>query len=340
MKMEEIRWAFIGCGSVAEKKSGPAFNKIPGSRVVGVFRRDKEKARDYAYRHHIQRVYNDVDELLADPEVNAVYIATPHALHKPYALRVAEAGKVGYVEKPLGISYADAYEIVEAFRQRDLPLFVAYYRRRLQPFVWLKAFLESGWLGNITTGKLVFRRPVRDFEKNEALLPWRLKPELSGGGYFFDLAPHHLDFLSFVFPDIELVKAIHENRAGYYKAEDYTFARLILNQSVVFEAEWDFSPEDGETLDWIRFEGEKGWIQMPFFGPYPVRAEIDGREFYFRIEPSMHVQQPLLETIVGQLTGKNVQCLSTGETALAANRLMDEIVRKGPILNELELFLD
>ena len=69
-----IRWGFIGCGEVTEKKSGPAFSMIEGSEVVAVMSRDKDKARSYAQRHGVKKYYADAQALVSDPEVNAVYI--------------------------------------------------------------------------------------------------------------------------------------------------------------------------------------------------------------------------------------------------------------------------
>jgi predicted dehydrogenase len=75
--MKTIRWGFIGCGDVTERKSGPAFSMVEGSTVVAVMSRDIEKAKSYAQRHHIARWYDDAQELVDDPDVNAIYIATP-----------------------------------------------------------------------------------------------------------------------------------------------------------------------------------------------------------------------------------------------------------------------
>jgi predicted dehydrogenase len=76
MILKTVRWGIIGCGDVTENKSGPAFNKIKGSELVAVMRRDKSKARDYAVRHHVSKWYSKADELIHDPDVNAVYIVS------------------------------------------------------------------------------------------------------------------------------------------------------------------------------------------------------------------------------------------------------------------------
>ena len=109
---KEIRWGFIGCGEVTEKKSGPAFNLVPGSRIQAVMSRSKEKASSYAERHNIPRWYTDALQLINDPEVNAIYIATPPSSHATYAIMAMKAGKPVYVEKPLASSYLDCQRII------------------------------------------------------------------------------------------------------------------------------------------------------------------------------------------------------------------------------------
>ena len=99
--MKILKWGFIGCGEVCELKSGPAFNEVEGSSIVAVMSRTKEKARSYAQRHNVPRWYTDAQQLIDDPEVNAVYVATPPSSHATFAIMAMKAGKPVYVEKPL-----------------------------------------------------------------------------------------------------------------------------------------------------------------------------------------------------------------------------------------------
>ena len=107
MKTGPVRWGIIGCGDVTEVKSGPALQKAEGGRLVAVMRRDAAKAADYARRHGVPRWYDDAERLIGDPEVDAVYVATPPGAHLEVALRVAAAGKPAYVEKPMARSHAE-----------------------------------------------------------------------------------------------------------------------------------------------------------------------------------------------------------------------------------------
>ena len=106
-KTKEIAWGIIGVGDVCEIKSGPAFNSIEGSKLVAVMRRNAALAQDYAQRHSVPKWYDDADALINDPEINAIYIATPPDTHQFYTLKAAKAHKIVYVEKPMARNYKE-----------------------------------------------------------------------------------------------------------------------------------------------------------------------------------------------------------------------------------------
>src|SRR3954464_15331312 len=141
--MKTIHWGIIGCGDVTEVKSGPAFNKVPGSKLVAVMRRDAGKAEDYAKRHGVPKCYTDGYELIADPEVAAVYVATPPLQHEEYTIAALKAGKPVYVEKPMAVSAAAAARMLETAVSLDGRLSVAHYRRAQPLFMKLKELLDS-----------------------------------------------------------------------------------------------------------------------------------------------------------------------------------------------------
>ena len=217
---KEIRWGFIGCGEVTEKKSGPAFNLVAGSRIWAVMSRSKEKASSYAERHNIPRWYTDALQLINDPEVNAIYIATPPSSHATYAIMAMKAGKPVYVEKPLASSYLDCQRINRVSEQTHVPCFVAYYRRYLPYFQKVKELVEKGAIGKVTSVQIRFACPPRDLDYNSTALPWRVQRDIAGGGYFYDLAPHQIDLLQEIFGPIVRAKGFSSNRGGLYETED------------------------------------------------------------------------------------------------------------------------
>ncbi|HVF97123.1 MAG TPA: Gfo/Idh/MocA family oxidoreductase, partial [Flavisolibacter sp.] len=137
MQGKTIQWGIIGCGNVTEVKSGPAFNKIPHSKLVAVMRRNAAKAQDYAQRHNVEKWYSDASELINDRDVNAVYIATPPSSHEAYTIEALNAGKPVYVEKPMATDAASAQRMSDAAKSTGVKLSVAHYRRAQPLFLKL-----------------------------------------------------------------------------------------------------------------------------------------------------------------------------------------------------------
>lgn len=199
----------------------PAFNEVEGSHVEAVMSRSKDKARAYAERHHIAKWYTDAQQLIDDPNVNAVYIATPPSSHATFAIMSMRAGKPCYIEKPLAASYEDCIRINRISEKTGVPCFVAYYRRYLPYFQKVKEIIDTGTIGKVLNVQLQFVVPPRDLDYNaSSKLPWRLQPDISGGGYFYDLAPHQLDLLQELFGIVVRAHGYPTNREHLYKAED------------------------------------------------------------------------------------------------------------------------
>ena len=168
MKLKEVRWGFIGCGEVTEKKSGPAFNMIEGSKVVAVMSRDEEKVKSYAIRHNIPNWYTDAQELIGDENVNAIYIATPPSSHATFAIMAMKAGKPVYIEKPMAASYEDCARINRISQETGVPCFVAYYRRYLPYFQKVRQLVEEGEIGNVINVQIRFAQPPRNLDYNRS----------------------------------------------------------------------------------------------------------------------------------------------------------------------------
>ena len=132
--MTNIHFGIIGCGDVTEKKSGPAFQKLEGSTLYSVMRRNEEKLIDYAQRHGVDKYSTNYLDLLEDPDIDAIYIATPPEMHHFYTVEAAKHGKAVYVEKPMATTVAECEDMIKTCAQYKVPLFVAYYRRAQDKF--------------------------------------------------------------------------------------------------------------------------------------------------------------------------------------------------------------
>lgn len=323
--METIKWGIIGCGNVTEVKSGPAFNKVSNSKLVAVMRRDESKAADYARRHSIAIWYSSADKLIADPNVTAIYVATPPDTHAEYAIKALKAGKPVYVEKPMARNYKECLEMIRVAEETGVPLFVAYYRRMLPGFVKVKELIDSGKIGKPLTVLLkLIKSPSLDELKGN--LPWRVIPEIAGGGHFFDLASHQLDYLDYIFGPIIKAKGIATNLGGLYKAEDTVSAAFEFENGVIGTGEWSFVASPENHCDSIEITGDKGKINFSCYDFSPIILEVKGERKVFENERPEHVQFNLIQEIVNELTGKG-KSPSTGITGARTNWVMDEIVK-------------
>lgn len=318
-----INWGIIGCGDVTEVKSGPAFNLIENSRLLAVMRRDAAKAEDYAKRHNVPFWYTDADALIHNPEIDAVYIATPVGSHTDYALRVCAAGKPCYVEKPPARNQTECRRMLEAFSAAELPLFVAYYRRCLPRFIKVRELIAAGLAGRITSVNYVYTQP-RHLEISQPDIPWRLNAQDSGGGIFMDMGCHTLDILDFMLGPLQKVAGIAENLATDCDVEDTVAMLFSTADGACGTALWNFAGAERE--DMITVTGTKGQIQLSTFRNEPVRFKPHGQPAEeFELPNPAHIQQPLIQTIVDQLNGKGT-CPSTGTSALRTAIVMDAVL--------------
>ena len=319
--MRTIGWGMIGCGSVTEVKSGPGFQKATHSRLVAVMRRNGDLAKDYALRHGVPKWYDTAEALIADPEVDAVYVATPPYAHKSHALMAARAGKPAYVEKPMAMNVAECQTMIEAFRAANVPLFVAYYRRTLDRFLKVKEIVETGRIGEPRAVTVALYRP--HVPPPAGKTDWHVDPAIAGGGHFVDLGSHMLDFLDYVLGPIRTARGLATNQAKLYAAEDTVAAAFEFESGVEGAGLWWF---DSPTLvDRTEILGTRGRVAFASFDDAPVLLQIGSETTEFTIPHPPHVQQPLIQTVVNQLNGVG-RCPSTGETAIRTTRVMDEIL--------------
>ena len=325
MIIDEVKWGLIGCGSVTEVKSGPPLQLTPHSGLVAVMRRNAALAADYAKRHHVPKWYSNADELINDPQVNAVYVATPPNAHHDYAIKAMRAGKPVYIEKPMGRTYAECQEMLKVSEETGMPIYVAYYRRALPGFLKVKELVESDAVGSVRMVNVRFYRPMKN-DLQGTNIPWRLQPDIAGGGLLFDLASHTLDYLDYVFGAIGKIKANAFNQGGLYPAEDLVLANWQHECGVAGTGSWCFSTSDKNVLDEVEIIGDQGRIIFSTFEFTPVILENNLGRQEFPFERPQHVQSNLMAKIVASLRGEG-EAPSTGKTAARTNRVLDEMVK-------------
>lgn len=326
--MKQINWGFIGCGEVTEKKSGPAFAEVEGSSIEAVMSRNANKAQLYAERHNISKWYTDAQELINDPKVNAIYIATPPSSHATFAIMAMKAGKPVYIEKPLAASYEDCARINRISNETGIDCFVAYYRRYLPYFKKVKQIIQLGTIGKVTNVQLRFSVPPRELDYNSSSTkPWRLQPDIAGGGYFYDLAPHQLDTLQELFGIITRAHGYCANVGHLYKAEDTISACFMFENGLPGSASWCFVGHKSAREDCIDVIGEKGMMSFSVFDYKPIRVITSEGTRSVIVPNPPYVQLPIIKSVIEDLQGIGT-CESTSISATPVNWVMDRILGK------------
>jgi predicted dehydrogenase len=322
--MTTINWGIIGCGDVTEIKSGPAFNKVPNSALVAVMRRNGDKAANYAKRHHVSSWYDDADKLINDPQVNAIYIATPPSSHEQYALAAIHAGKPVYIEKPMALNYATAKNIATAAAANNIKLVVAHYRRQWPLFKKLKELIDAKVIGDVHMVRLALYKTA--FTKEQFTiesLAWRVNSAISGGGIFHDLAPHQLDILYHIFGAAKKITGIALNQAGNYAADDMVAGNILFENGIVFSGAWCFNAY--EQSDHCEIIGSNGKLSFSFFDGGGIHLFTNNSTTVFNFDTLQHVQQPMIEKTVQYFLG-NAANPCTGEEGAEIMGWIEEFV--------------
>ncbi len=323
--MEKITWGILGCGDVTEVKSGQAFNNVPYSKIEAVMRRDAGKAADYAKRHQIEKWYASADDLINDPNINSIYIATPPAFHKDYAIKAMQAGKNVYIEKPVTLTVNECKELIQVEKQTKQKVTVAHYRRALPLFVKLKELIDSSIIGEIRIIDLkLLQKPNSDrIAKSDE--NWRLKPEISGGGLFYDLAPHQLDIFVHIFGAPIFSQGFSKNQAQNNEADDTTVGQILFKNNIAFSGIWNFNAYPDNEIEQCEVIGSKGKIIFSFFGNEMALIK-DGQTEAFIFTNPFHVQQNMIEKTVNYFLNEEENPCSLSD-ALLSLKVMESFTK-------------
>ena len=319
--MERINWGIIGCGDVTEVKSGPGFNKVENSKIIAVMRRNKDKVKDYAERHQIEKYYTIADDLINDAEINSIYIATPPAFHKDYAIQALKAGKNVYIEKPVALTVIECEGIIKAEKTYQKKVTVAHYRRTLPLFIKLKELINNKLIGDIRIIDLKLLQRLGSDKIAQTDENWRINPALSGGGLFYDLAPHQLDILVHIFGEPVYSSGFSKNQSQQNEVADITCGHLIFKNGAVFNGIWNFSSHPDHEIEKCEIIGSKGKIEFAFFSN-TLDLTVDGKTIQMQFTNPFHIQQNLIEKTVNYFLGKEENPCSLND-ALMSLKIME-----------------
>ena len=302
MLNKKINWGIIGCGDVTEVKSGPAFNKIENSSLVAVMRRDATKAKDFALRHGVPKWYSNAQDLIDDKTINAIYVATPPSFHEFYATKAMQAGKDVYLEKPVTTNTLACKRLLEIEKQTGRKITVAHYRRALPMFEEIKNILDVGSLGKIKAVNIQFYQPNQSSLIANSETNWRLDANIAGAGLFYDVAPHQIDMLLFLFGESKSYWGKSLNQSKLYQVEDTVTGIIHFNDDIVFTGNWCFTMPAMAQSDVCKIIGENGIVEFSFYSnSFTLNTISESKTFEFN-NPN-HIQQPMIEKVVNYFLG-------------------------------------
>ena len=254
MSDQKIRWGILGCGNIAGKFS-QALNSLDDAEIVAAASRSLEKVKEFASTYGIASTYGSYQEMVADPEVDVVYVSTPHNFHKEHSLLCLNGGKPVLCEKPFALNSREAMEVIQLARSKDLFLMEAMWTRYLPAIRKLKGWLNEGLIGEIRLVKADFgiRRPLGPEHR-------LFNPNLAGGA-LLDLGIYPISFAYHVMEQepIEVTSLATIGPTGVDEESAYLFkyksgAMAILSSGSMVETDCK-----GEIF------GTKGFITVPDF---------------------------------------------------------------------------
>jgi 1,5-anhydro-D-fructose reductase (1,5-anhydro-D-mannitol-forming) len=196
-----VRWGIIGLGDIAERNFVPAVAAAADTELVSVVSRSMSKAQAFAAKHRVTRAYDSLDSMLADPDLDAVYIATPNALHAEQTIAAARAGKHVLCDKPMALTEEEGERMIEESEKHGVKLAVAFRNRYHPAHVDTRRHVKAGDLGEIQYAKAqLFVGGKRGHWQG-----WRSDPAMGGSGSIVGQAVHPVDLLRFVL-DSEVVE--------------------------------------------------------------------------------------------------------------------------------------
>jgi predicted dehydrogenase len=325
--MEKIKWGIIGCGDVAEVKSGPAFQKVNHSSLVAVMRRNGKKAKDFAVRHNVPKWYDNGLKLINDPEVNAIYIATPPSSHEEYTLAALQAGKPVYLEKPMAVDFASAIKMAHVAEESKVKLVIAHYRREQPYFKKLKQLLDNKAIGDIRLVQLEYYK--KQLTSQELKLPgykWRVDTSIAGGGLFHDIAPHPIDLMYFFFGKVKKACGVSSNQGKIYNADDVVAGNILFENGIIFNGIWSFNVDRQDEKDNCEIIGSEGSIAFSVFDQDKFAITRKGKTETISFERLKHVQEPMIEKVVEYFLDNAPNPCSASDAA-EVMKIMDDFTR-------------
>ena len=309
-----LDWLLIGVGDIATKRVLPAILAEPRSRLVGLVTRSPAKALPYGVP-----AFHELEAALAGCSAAAVYVATPVFLHAPLTILALRAGRHVLCEKPMALTYADAVAMPQAARESGRVLGIAYYRRLYPKVARAQELIQAGAIGRPVLAEATAHDWFYPADGHRA---WLIDPALAGAGPLYDTASHRIDLMNYFFGQPARVSAHLSTLVHPIRVEDN--ATVLIEYETGVRGVVDVRRHSRIPRDEFRIRGTDGEIDLtPLNGPALVHP--GGSE---SIAEPKNLHYPCIEDFVSAVLGGGAP-RSTGDTALAAEWVIHEALRKG-----------
>jgi len=318
--MEKLSWGLVGCGDISRKRVAPALRDLPNCDFTAVNRARYELAESFAREYGARKWYRTLDELLADEEIEAVYVATPVHLHCEQTVAAAEAGRHVLCEKPMGMSVQECDRMIAACRANGVKLGVAYYRRFYPVIERIKEIIASGEVGvpvfaQINAFEYFDPEPGSDRY-------WFVKKETAGGGPMFDFGCHRIEVLLNIFGPVEYTRGFVDTLVFEREVEDTATAFFRFRggtNAVLTVTHASFEPQD--TLDIFCTEGS---IRVPILNEGAVTVKTKAGERVEKHPPRPNCHEPLIDDFTRAVLEGGEPAVD-GAVGREVNRIEEEI---------------
>ena len=312
--MKKIRWGILGAGGIADRRTMPGMQLAPYARIVAVMEVDPEVAEGLRRKYGADRCYTEDVALLADPEVDAVYIASPVAFHARQAMLAADAGKHILIEKPLALSSREGQSIVDHCAKRGVQIAAGLMMRFGSYVNAMREAIAQGRIGEVVSCFAHFTCWYPDIEGS-----WRQRKETAGGGALMDMGIHCIDLIRYVTgQEVRQVAAMHDTLTFDYEVEDSSTLLMRLEKGTLATVQSNFNIPDEASLWRLEFFGTRGRLAGRGVIGQVDGGSVDavfldrGSEYNAKQDHGDSVSATCLEAQLGNMYAREIEsfCLS------------------------------
>lgn len=316
-----LRWGLIGSGDIVRKRVAPALRDIEASELLAVCRGRADLAESFAKEFGARRWYPDVATLLADPDIDAVYIATPVYLHATHAIAAANAGKHVLCEKPMAMNVLECDAMIAACKANAVALGIAYYRHMYPAVAAIKRIIASGEIGAVAMAQVnafEYFDPAPDHPRH-----WFTVKAKAGGGPMFDFGCHRLEVLVDVFGPVREATSMVGNVTRFERDVEDTAIALLSFERAGY-ATLSVTHASNEPQDTLDIYGTKGSIHVAPLNSGEVRVRVDGAERIESLPPATNIHAPLIEEFMEAVAAGRAPAVN-GEMGRVVAALVERI---------------